>query len=307
MIASTPPTQNALSIAPAVDEALQRLYQRVRQSVVLLYRNGSNGAGVIWRPDGLIVTNNHVVSGEGKMQVVLPDGRSFVGIVAARHPTRDLALIKVAGQDLPAIEVGDSASVRAGELAIAVGHPRGYRDAVTAGIIVAAGHSESIEGAARGDLIQTDAQFAPGNSGGPLVDHRGRVIGICTRVAGRLGMAIPSAAVVAFAGATMAQGSKAYIGVSGQVVPLRRQDFATGFLFTDVAQGGPADRAGMMIGDIIVEIGGLPVTDRESVPAALLRSNPLEPLPVTILRGGAVCIYDITPAAQELSDPAGTL
>lgn len=287
------------ALATQLDDELNALYQQVRKSVVLLYRNGGNGAGVIWQSDGLIVTNNHVVSGDGKTNVVLADGRNYLGIVAARHPTRDLALIKIAETGLPAAIVADSSRVRPGELVFAVGHPLGYRDAITAGIIVAAGHSESVEGNARGDVIQTDSQFAPGNSGGPLVNHRGEVVGIATRVTGRLGLAVPSAAVEAFAGGHSAAGKRAYLGISGQIVSLRNPSYALGFLVTDIPAGEPADRAGLILGDVIVEIDGAAITDQETIPAALLRAKPGQILTLGLLRGGAFTIMSVAPEFRQ--------
>ncbi len=291
--------QQTTHLCPQLNAELHDLYQQVRHSVVLLYRNGGNGAGVIWRPDGLIVTNNHVVSGDGKTNVVLADGRTYLGIVAQRHPTRDLAIIKIAENNLPAASIADSSLVRPGEIAVAIGHPLGYRDAVTTGIVVAAGHSTSVEGSSRGDVIQTDAEFAPGNSGGPLVNHLGQVIGICTRVSGRLGLAVPSAAVDAFAGGDGAGGGHGYIGVSGQLVPLRGGQFDQGFLITGIPAGAPADQAGLILGDIIVEIDGKSIADQESLPAALMRVKPGAAIPLTVLRGGEPRSFMVSPAERD--------
>src|SRR5215203_2123460 len=120
MVATTP---GAGALISQLNTDLQAVYERIRSSVVLLYRNGGNGAGTVWRSDGVIVTNNHVVSGDGKVNVVLADGRTYLGIVAQRHPTRDLAVIKIAETDLPAAIIADSALVRPGEIALTVGHP----------------------------------------------------------------------------------------------------------------------------------------------------------------------------------------
>src|SRR5680860_1128744 len=128
------------ALSSVVSDALAEVAARVNPSVALIFQRDGNGAGVIWRSDGQVVTNSHVAHG-GRVEVVLADGRRFVGIVAARHPTRDLAINKIAEEGLPAIEVGDSSTVRPGQVAIAIGHPRGFRSAVTAGIIVAAGQA----------------------------------------------------------------------------------------------------------------------------------------------------------------------
>ena len=175
----------------ALSDAIADIAAEVKQSVVLIGQNGSHGAGVIWRPDGIVVTNRHVLRGD-RVDVILDDGRKFTGIVAARHPDRDLAVVKIAAEGLPAARLGDSSTVRPGQIAIAVGHPPGQRSAATAGIIVAAGQAATLEGPRTGDWLQTDVTLRPGNSGGPLVDARGGVIGINTMVSGRLALSIPS-------------------------------------------------------------------------------------------------------------------
>lgn len=287
-----------------LDAELEAVYERVRKSVVLLYRNGGNGAGVIWTTDGTIVTNNHVVSGDGQMNVVLADGRTFLGIVAQRHPTRDIAIVKIAESGLPAVDVADSNSVRAGEIALAIGHPLGYRDAVTAGIVVASGNSRLAEGSSRGDVIQTDARFAPGVSGGPLVNHQGQVIGIATRVSGELGIAVPSSAVSAFVGATSRPG-KGSIGVTAHLVPLRNQPWPQGLLLTDVPSGSQADRAGLILGDIIVEAGESPIEDQETLPAALVRAGAGQRVAMTVLRGGAPGQFSVEAEILPLESESG--
>jgi serine protease Do len=285
------------AFAGVISEALSDIAERVSRSVVLVFHRGGNGAGVIWRADGQIVTNSHVAR-EGRAEVVLADGRKLVGIVAARHPTRDLAILKVAAEDLPAIEVGDSSRVRPGQLAIAVGHPRGYRSAVTAGIVVASGQAATDEGPRTGDMLQADVALAPGNSGGPLVDAQGRVIGINTMVSGQLALAIPSQAVERFvAGTGQGQGT-AYLGVAGIVVPLRRPDHAAGYLLTEIGEGTPADRAGLIVGDVIVAIGETVVIDQESVPAAIMRMRPGDAVTVRVLRGGEPRSFVVVPAER---------
>jgi serine protease Do len=284
--------------ARTISTSVNAVAQKVRESVVLVYHRGGNGAGVIWGADGRIVTNSHVVGTDGRTEIVLSDGRKYVGIVAARHPTRDLALVKIAEEGLPAIEVGDSSTVRPGQLAIAIGHPLGFRDAVTAGIIVAAGQAATERGPQTGDYLQSDVTLAPGNSGGPLVDAWGRVIGVNSMVAGRLSLAIPSLAVERFVGGDKRGGAIAYIGVNGVVVPLRRDDYTAGFLLTEIVEGTPADRAGLILGDIIVAIGETPVIDQESVPAAIMRLAPGDAVTVSVLRGGEPRSFVVVPTER---------
>ena len=286
-IAPPQPTVSAgILAAPALSAALADLVVRVAPSVVSLgQRGGGNGAGVIWRSDGVIVTNRHVVRGD-RVDVWTADERHFTGIVAARHPDRDLAVVKVAAEELPAIEVGDSATVVPGQLAIAVGHPVGYRHAATVGVVVASGQATTSEGPRTGDWIQADVTLLPGNSGGPLLDAAARVIGINTMVSGDLSLAVPSLAVEHFVAGDRPGSAQGFIGVSGQVVLLRRADHPAGFLLTEIAEGAPADRAGLIVGDVVVRVGGTPVTDQETLPGALLRLQPGAAIELEVLRGG---------------------
>ncbi|CAA9558495.1 MAG: hypothetical protein AVDCRST_MAG73-3487 [uncultured Thermomicrobiales bacterium] len=286
----------AIGIARVLSNAAAETVGRVRDSVAVVYQRGGNGAGVIWRADGQIVTNNHVARHD-RMEIVLADGRHFTGIVAARHPDRDLAVVKIAAEGLPAIEVGDSATVRPGQLAFAVGHPLGWRDAITAGIVVAAGQAATAGGPRTGDYLQTDVALLPGNSGGPLADAHGRVIGINTMVNGRLSLAIPSLAVERFVSGGPADG-QAYLGLNGVVVPLRRTDHAAGFLITEVEDGTPADRAGLIVGDVIVAVAERSIEDQESLPAAMLRLKPGDAVAIQVLRGGEPRAFTVVPTER---------
>ena len=281
----------------ALSEAIADIAAEVRKSVVLIGQNGSHGAGVIWRSDGIVVTNRHVLRGD-RVDVVLDDGRKLTGIVAARHPDRDLAVVKIAADDLHPAALGDSSTVRPGQLAIAVGHPPGLRSAATAGIIVAAGQAATLEGPQTGDWLQTDVTLRPGNSGGPLVDARGGVIGINTMVSGRLSLSIPSSAVERFVAGERPGDPRAWLGVNGMTVPLRQPGHATGFLLTEVAEGSPADRSGLIVGDIVVAVGEIEVVDAESVPAAVMRLNPGEAIEVAILRGGEPRRFTVVPTER---------
>lgn len=273
--------------------------ERVRQSTVLVYRENGNGAGVIWRADGEIVTNKHVVGNSKEVDVVLSDGRKFTGIVAARHPERDIAVVKIAADGLPAAEIGDSSTVRPGQIAIAVGHPLGFRDAVTAGIVVASGQAATEGGPRMGDHLQADVTLMPGNSGGPLVDAWGRVIGINTMVAGALALAIPSQAVERFVASGPTLKPNAYLGIELKYVPsLRRGGFAAGLVLTNVIEGAPADRSGLMIGDVIVAFAEVTVVDQETLPAELLRLRPGEPVTVSVLRGDDLRSFVVVPTER---------
>jgi serine protease Do len=278
----------------ALSEAIADIVAEITPSVVLVGQGGSHGAGVIWRSDGIVITNRHVIR-DDRVDVVLDDGRKYTGIVAARHPDRDLAVVKIAADGLPAARLGDSSTVRPGQIAIAVGHPPGTRCAATAGIVVAAGQAATLEGPRTGDWLQTDVTLRPGNSGGPLVDARGGVIGINTMVSGRLALSIPSSAVERFVAGERPGDPRAWLGIHGLAVPLRRPEHDVGFLLTEVAEGSPADRAGLIVGDIVVAIGETAVVDAESVPAAVLRLNPGQAVEIAILRGGEPRHFTVVP------------
>lgn len=298
MVATLPAGPSAgLLPGTTLSEAAAAVAAKVSPSVVLVGQRGGNGAGVVWRSDGVIVTNRHVVHRD-RVEVALADGRRFEGAVAARHPQRDLAVVKIEVDDLPAVEVGDSATVRPGQLVLAIGHPIGFRHAVTAGIVVAAGQAATLEGPRTGDWLQTDVTLLPGNSGGPLVDANGRVVGINTMVSGELSLAVPSQAVERFVAGERPGAARGYLGVNGMVVPLRRPDVALGFLLTEVVEGTPADRAGLFVGDVVVGVGGTAVTDQESWPAAILRLVPGEAVEVAVLRGGEPRRFTVVPTER---------
>jgi serine protease Do len=276
---------------------LADIAKHVAESVVQINHRGGNGSGVIWRSDGTIVTNAHVAS-NGQVEVVLADDRKFTGNVTARHPHHDIAIVKIPAEGLPAIEVGDSSTVRPGQLALAIGHPLGLRNAVSSGVIVAAGQVVTEKGPRTGDLLQADVTLLPGNSGGPLVDATGRVIGINTMVAGQLSLAIPSQAVEHFVAGNEAGAGSAFLGITGVLVELKRPDQEVGFLLTEIEEGTPTDRAGLIVGDIITALGETTVTDQESVPATVLRLIPGNAVTVQVLRGGEPRSFVVVPTER---------
>ena len=166
--------------------------EQLRRSTVLIHAGGCGaGSGVIWSSDGIVVTNAHVVHGS-RVSVQLWDGREFEAAIQSRDARRDLAQLRIAAANLPAASAADSAELRPGELAIAIGNPLGFVGALATGVIHAVG---PLRGLGRQDWVQADVRLAPGNSGGPLANAHGRVVGINTMVAGSLALAIPSNAV----------------------------------------------------------------------------------------------------------------
>jgi len=189
----------ALSLNALAGVAAQttELIETLRRSVVLVRGRDGHGAGVIWEAGGMIVTNDHVVRGD-RAVVELADGRHLEARVAARDREADLALLRVPARDLPAVPVGDSRNLQVGELVLAVGHPWGVRETATLGIVSATGPGTWL-GQARRDLLQADVRLAPGNSGGPLADARGRVVGIASMVMSpNIALAVPSHVVQRF-------------------------------------------------------------------------------------------------------------
>lgn len=190
---------NSLPLSQSITDDLSRVNQRVQPSVVVVHngRMGA-GAGVIWRSDGYIVTNHHVIA-RGRPRVTLADGREYPAHPVAREASIDLALLRIEAGGLPAALIADSHGLRVGQVVLAIGHPWGQRGAVTGGIISSLGTAETRNGGGAVPIIRCDVSLAPGNSGGPLVNAAGGVIGINTMVVGGdLGVAIPSHLVEEF-------------------------------------------------------------------------------------------------------------
>jgi serine protease Do len=241
------------------------------------------------------MTNHHVVAGsEGKVEVVLTDNRFFDAEVIGNSRRLDLAMLRLLGapaEDLPTPPVGDSDALRVGELVFAVGHPWGRRGAVTAGIISGIGSVGRPFGRAR--YVQSDAYVAPGNSGGPLVNARGEVIAVNAMVSRGLSLAIPSNTAGAWVagGTRMRRRSRPRLGVRVQeaVLPASSRDQVgqqTGLVIAGVASGGPASRAGLLCGDVLLSVAGKPVEDVASLRGALSKAGDFVHL--RVMRGGEV-------------------
>lgn len=295
VIATSPGPSAGLRPTQLFSAAAAEVVERVGSSVVVVGHRGGDGAGVIWREDGIIVTNRHVAQRD-RQQVTLRDGRQFEGQVVDRHPDRDLAVIKIDATGLPAATASDSSTVRPGQLVFAIGHPIGYRDAVTSGIIVASGQATTEEGPRTGDWLQADVTLLPGNSGGPLVDVHGGVVGISTMIAGRLSLAVPSNTVSHFVSGRGA--GQAYLGIGGFVIDLRGQPQPVGFIISELTEGSPAERAGLLAGDIILRLGQYNITDQESLPAAIMRLTPGAAVNADVIRAGEPRTFTIVPAER---------
>src|SRR5258708_4806918 len=226
--------------------------ENLRRSTVLIHAGGrGSGSGVIWSSDGTIITNAHVAHRKA-IGVQLWDGREFQATVASRDTQRDLAALHVGASNLPSVIVADSSRVRPGELAIAIGNPMGFVGALTTGVVHAVGPLPALGSRS---WVQADVRLAPGNSGGPLADAHGRVIGINTMVAGSLALAIPSNVVQNFLSVGP---SGAWLGVTVHPVRISRSKApgGTGDTFAlallEVEPGSPAFSASLMTGDILL-------------------------------------------------------
>lgn len=255
------------------------LAERLRLSTVVV-RDGrrGGGSGIIWRPDGLIVTNAHVVRGSAA-RIELSDGRAFDARVIARDPRQDLASLKIPAEDLPAAAIGDSDSVRPGELVFAVGNPLGINGALTTGIIHAHGPAAGRRG---GHWVQADVRLAPGNSGGLLADAQGRVIGVNSMIANGLALAVPSNAVERFL--SRRRQERAYLGIAFHPVRLPERN---ALLVLQVDAKSPAEAAGLMLGDVLLSANGRILDDPEDLADALAEVDSDRQLQLTLMRGGS--------------------
>src|SRR5579883_1069993 len=228
--------ETTVATPAALGEALAQVAEALRRSTVQVRGRGpGSGAGVIWSADGVIVTNAHVARGR-EAEVELWDGRRFTAQVIARDARRDLARLQIKTQNLEPAKPGDSSRVKPGELVAAIGHPLGFIGALTTGIVHAVG---PVRGVGPRPWVQADIQLAPGNSGGPLANAQGEVIGLNTMIAGGLALAIPSNVVQSFLKTGTATPR---LGVSVRPVRMER-DGRLGLMVLEVTPGSAADRA----------------------------------------------------------------
>lgn len=272
-------------------------------------RTSGSGSGFLFTPDGYVLTNSHVVHGAKEIEVVQLDGTRGAATLVGDDPETDLAVLRIgASRALPHLELGDSSRLRVGQIAIAIGSPLGFTHTVTSGIVSALGRSlRSTAGRMIDNVIQTDAALNPGNSGGPLLDGKGRVIGVNTAI-------IPGAQSICFAVAVnsvkwvvpqlFANGRvrRAYLGVSGSTVPISRRvarflvvEQSTAVSVMEVQPGSPAALAGVAVGDLLFGIDGAAVHTVDDLQRLLDESRIGKPCIVRVLRGNQPLYLHVQP------------
>jgi S1-C subfamily serine protease len=315
------------TLLSAYSDAVSQIAERVGPAVVTIQvkkpgsplapgwgTNGESlgsGSGIIIAPDGYVLTNNHVVSDANNLMVSLADGSQFPAQLAGRDPDTDLALLRLATSGLPTASLGDSDQLKVGQLAIAIGSPLGLQATVTAGVVSALGRTlRSISGRLIEDIIQTDAALNPGNSGGALVDSHGQVIGVTTAiVAGAQGVcfAIPVNTAKWVVPQLLKEGQvvRGYLGIAGQTVTIPpglvrelQLQASYGVAIVKLMRGGPADRAGLRPGDVLVQVNGKPASSVDAIHKILTRETIGREVPVVFIRNQELFKGKISPGAD---------
>jgi len=311
-----------ISSAPAADDSallddysrtIAAVVNRVAPSVVNIRVSGARGqgggSGFIIARDGFILTNSHVVHGGTEFEVTLHDARTFPAELVGEDPDTDLAVLRIDASNLHHVRLADSATIRVGQIAVAVGSPYGFQQTVTAGIVSALGRSMRAEsGRLMDDIIQTDAALNPGNSGGPLVNSAGEVIGVNTAVI------LPAQGICFAIASNTAQFVAAWlikerrirrssIGIAGQNVPLHPRVVRfhklprdRGVLVAEIEPDSPAARAGIRQGDIILGFKGQPVATIDDLHKRLVAAEIGVPSPVMLLRQTEKIFVTVIPA-----------
>jgi S1-C subfamily serine protease len=299
----------------AYSETVTGTVEQVRDAVVYIAVEGGpggrsgSGSGFIVTPDGYLLTNSHVVHGASRLAVLRPDGVRSEAQLVGEDPDSDLALLRVgASRTLPHLALGDSSRLRVGQIAIAIGSPLGFTHSVTSGIVSALGRSlRARSGRMMDNIIQTDAALNPGNSGGPLLDTRGRVIGVNTAI-------IPGAQAICFAvGVNTAQWvlpqllahgrvRRAFVGLSGSTVPVSRRvarflgvEQSSAVRVSEVLAGSPAALGGLLADDLVVGIDGAPTHSVDDLQRLLDASRIGKPCVLRVLRGAQPLYLTVQP------------
>jgi S1-C subfamily serine protease len=292
----------------AYSAAVVNAVEMVGPAVVRVERESGGGSGVVFAPDGFVLTNSHVVHDARRLAVTLTDGHELRADIVGDDPHTDLAVLRVDGTSLPCARLGDSRRLRVGQIAIAIGNPYGFHHSATAGIVSGVGRAlRARSGRLIDDVIQTDAALNPGNSGGALVTSRGEVVGITTATimpAQGLCLAVASNTARWVATRLMSDGRirRSYIGVAGQNAPVPRDHaranglaVTAGVLVLSVEPDSPASRAGVAGGDVILTRGEQAVAAVDDLHRYLTQDRIGASLPLTVLRRGRRIRLTIAP------------
>jgi len=296
----------------AYSTAVTTAAARITPAVVNVESGGGHGSGFFFTPDGFILTNSHVVNAAREISVATFDGLRYSASIAGDDPHSDLAVLRISAPTQVAATLGDSGAIRPGQLAIAVGNPYGFQCTVTAGVVSALGRSmRARSGRLIDNVIQTDAALNPGNSGGPLVDSRGEVIGVNTAVIAQaqgicFAIGINTATFIAARLIRDGRITRSFIGVAGQTVPLHRRlvrfhalDGGSGVLVVSVEPKSPAARAGIREGDVIVSFGDQRVASVDDLHRLLTENEVGQPSPIALIRGSEKVEKSIIPAPAD--------
>ncbi|HET6750081.1 MAG TPA: trypsin-like peptidase domain-containing protein [Actinomycetes bacterium] len=316
-----PPLPSEEEALDAYSQVVTSVAERVLGSVASLrisrrmsggYQAQGSGSAVAITPDGFLVTSAHVVEGADRGRASMADGRELRFEVVGRDPLSDLAVIRSSGADLEPVSLGNADRLRVGQLVVAVGNPMGLAGSVTAGVVSALGRSfPTSDGRASRlveNVIQTDAALNPGNSGGALVDGRGRMVGVSTAVAGvGLGLAVPINDTTRQIVATLMREGRfrrAFIGIAGGRRPLPPRVAAAigrtaGVEIVQVVRGSPAARAGLRNEDLIIDVDGMPVEDAGDLQRLMVGERIGRQITVRAFRGGELLELDVVPAELE--------
>jgi S1-C subfamily serine protease len=317
---------NDASLLDAYSQAVISAVQRTAPSAVSIevhkthqdgrvrFAGRGSGSGFIFTNDGFILTNSHVVEHASKIVAILADGSRHDAELIGDDPETDLAVIRIHASGLKAVEMGDSNLLQTGQLVVAIGNPYGFQATVTAGVVSSLGRSmRARTGRLIDNVIQTDAALNPGNSGGPLVNSRGEVIGVNTAVilpAQGVCLAIPinTAKFVAIRLIAYGKVKRSYIGVGGQNVLLHKRtqrmhnlSNTGGVLVMNVAEKSPAERAGVWQGDVIVRYGDLPISTIDDLHRILTEDHIGVRSEITVLRAEELHVVPITPREPDQS------
>ncbi len=311
------PVPDDVLLLDAYSEAVMTAVERVSPSVVRIEveqarGRGGSGSGFVIAPDGFVVTNSHVVHGARAIHVTLADGRRVPATLVGDDADTDIAVVRIAADGLVPATLGESHKLRVGQVAIAIGSPFGFQATVTAGVVSALGRSlRAQSGRLIDDVLQTDAALNPGNSGGPLVNSRGEVIGVNTATilpAQGLCFAISIDLARFVASTLMREGrvTRGFLGIAGQNARLRRLiarkfalDHESGVLVLAVEKDSPAERVGLREGDVLVGLDGQPVAGVDDLHRLLTGERIGRPIEIVVLRNSEKLAMQVTPVSSE--------